>query len=203
MKDASFSGILERLFLATKSKTDSALAIALGITAQSVSQAKKKQQIPAQWFIDVANTYGVSVDWLISGLGTMRSGEKEEGELRAQSTMNWVAEHACTRCQKLESELEQERESGRKKDEVLFDFIKRIERYMEENGELRLEVVKQKAQLETARQMCHQYAEFIKSKGLENPLFQNTEVTHFSESLPFHQAPPATSPPEHPPRHKK
>lgn len=111
MKDASFSSTLERLFLATKSKTDSALATALGITAQSVSQAKKKQQIPAQWFIDVANSYGVSVDWLISGRGTMIVENTPNSEI----TFDYVSKIIA-----LESKVKElEAENSRLKDEAL------------------------------------------------------------------------------------
>jgi len=67
MKGASYSGTIDRIMSATKSKTETDLARALEVKPQSVSQAKKKGSIPAQWFVCIALKYGVSLDWLVSG----------------------------------------------------------------------------------------------------------------------------------------
>jgi hypothetical protein len=34
----------------------------------SAWQAKRKDQVPSQWFVKIAQKYGVSVDWLVSGV---------------------------------------------------------------------------------------------------------------------------------------
>ena len=115
MTDATFHSMFERLFQATKSKTDSALAEALQITAQSVSQAKKKKLIPAQWFIDISQKYGVSVDWLISGAGSMRLGEQVPAHMQSTQRQPTAGQEqglfadlmACkTTVERLEKELQ-------------------------------------------------------------------------------------------------
>ncbi len=73
MSDACFRGLMERLLSAAQSTTDSDLASVLRITAQSVSQARKKRHIPAQWYVKLFHEYGISVDWLLSGKGSMRA----------------------------------------------------------------------------------------------------------------------------------
>jgi len=67
MKGASYSEAIDRIMSATKSKTETDLARALEVKPQSVSQAKKKGSIPAQWFVCIALKYDVSLDWLVSG----------------------------------------------------------------------------------------------------------------------------------------
>ena len=67
MKGANYAETIDRIMFAAKSKTETDLAKALGVKPQSVSQAKKKGSIPAQWFVHIALHYGVSLDWLVSG----------------------------------------------------------------------------------------------------------------------------------------
>ena len=67
MKDANADDMLERFLQVTKSKTYAALAEALKITPQSLSDAKRKGKIPPSWAIDIAERYNVSVDWLLFG----------------------------------------------------------------------------------------------------------------------------------------
>lgn len=74
MEDATFPAQWERLLQSTNSKTDASLATALGISAQSVSQARAKEKIPAQWFIDISVKYGVSADWVLYGIGSRQLG---------------------------------------------------------------------------------------------------------------------------------
>ena len=107
MKGASYAETIDRIMLATKSKTETDLARALEVKPQSVSQAKKKGSIPAQWFVCIALKYGVSLDWLVSG--------REAG--------HGAANTACPRCVELYEKLivVQERENA----------------ILQENGELK------------------------------------------------------------------
>jgi len=67
MQSAKYSEIIERLLIATNSKNESDLAKSLNISSQSVSQAKKKNRIPAQWFTKISQNFEVTMDWLLSG----------------------------------------------------------------------------------------------------------------------------------------
>ena len=85
MKGAKYTDTIDRLLAATKSKSDAKLAAALGIKPQSVSQAKKKNLVPAQWFVQISKKFGVSVDWLLAGLeGRATTNPKADPELCQQ-----------------------------------------------------------------------------------------------------------------------
>ena len=97
MKGARYAETIDRIMTATKSKTETDLAKALGVKPQSVSQAKKKGGIPAQWFVCIALKYGVSLDWLVSG----------------REAVHETTNTACPRCVELYEKLilVQEREN--------------------------------------------------------------------------------------------
>ena len=59
--------IIERLIQGAKVKNATALAGELGVTPQAISSAKKKGKIPGTWLKFVANTYDISLDWLLYG----------------------------------------------------------------------------------------------------------------------------------------
>ena len=141
MEGVNYADALARLLTATKSKTETELAAALGVKPQSVSQTKQKRHIPPRWFLKIALKYGVSVDWLMTGRDFVMSGADigDKGD--------------SARCIKLEKELERERESSRRKDAAILDGLKKLE----ENGELRLKNMKLQMELDTARKMCEEY----------------------------------------------
>ena len=89
MEHAPYEVMLQRLLRAIKSDKLADLAKALGISNQSVSQAKKKQQIPVQWIFDIAMNYGVSADWLMTGEGSML---RDEGTALSKKTGRWPLE---------------------------------------------------------------------------------------------------------------
>lgn len=67
----SYSDIIERMRWAGKLKNDSAVARALGVTPQALSNYKKRGEMPTDLVLRFANIYGLSVDWLITGEGEM------------------------------------------------------------------------------------------------------------------------------------
>jgi phage repressor protein C with HTH and peptisase S24 domain len=71
VEEATWQDILKRLLVATKSGSEAALANHLGLSSQSIYNAKNKGQIPPAWIIEVSKTFGVSADWLIFGDGPM------------------------------------------------------------------------------------------------------------------------------------
>lgn len=66
----SFDAILERMKVATNTKSDTAFAKSLGLYQSSVSSAKERQSIPPAWAVQIAETHGVSIDWLMFGEGS-------------------------------------------------------------------------------------------------------------------------------------
>lgn len=109
MKDATPDGLLERLIIGAGAKNESGLAIALGISTQSIYNAKKKDKIPPAWGVEIAKTFGVSLDWLFFGRGPMRP-EKEQPTSQPQPVQAQPSETSsatpCARCEKLEAKLE-------------------------------------------------------------------------------------------------
>ena len=77
MKDATPDALLERMRKAAGTTTDKALAQALGVTSQAVSEARRKQKVPPVWEIALAAQYQVSLDWLHFGIGQMRLGSQD------------------------------------------------------------------------------------------------------------------------------
>lgn len=100
MKDTTWEATLQRLMEATNSPNDAALATRLGISAQAVYNARKKQQIPPAWVFEAAKTFSVSTDWLFFG---------EEPGQRDAPQENDPSQSA----DKLERELDTEREERR------------------------------------------------------------------------------------------
>lgn len=105
MKDTTWEAILQRLMDATNSPTDATLATRLGISAQAVYNARKKQQIPPIWVFEVAKTFDVSADWLFFG--------KEPTENGKESTRPDELGPCLPQVDKLEREFETEREERR------------------------------------------------------------------------------------------
>ena len=69
MKDATAHEILERMLKAIDSSVDADLARAIKVSAQAVSEARRKEKVPAAWAIALASKYQVSLDWLLLGRG--------------------------------------------------------------------------------------------------------------------------------------
>lgn len=74
-----FPGQWSRLLQACNAKNDMALAKALDIAQGSVSKAKGKESIPPVWFVRVASEFGISLDWLVFGIGHMVRGNHDGG----------------------------------------------------------------------------------------------------------------------------
>lgn len=135
MKDATTDDILERLIIGAGTKNEPGLAIALGISAQSIYNAKKKDKIPPAWGIEIAKTFGVSLDWIFFGRGSMRPEEVEptstpHPEQTQPSETTSIT--SCARCEKLEAKLE-------KVEKQRDDLVEENRKLLKENGTLREE----------------------------------------------------------------
>ncbi|MGE7993519.1 helix-turn-helix domain-containing protein [Pseudomonas sp. NPDC089554] len=69
MNKASVIGVLARLKAITNSRSDSELARTLGISAQTLSSWKVRDSIPYPMLLELAVDKGLSLDWLILGVG--------------------------------------------------------------------------------------------------------------------------------------
>ena len=59
--------VIERLKVASGSRTDRELASFLNVSAAAVSNARKNERIPPDWLIDTGLRTGRSIDWLVCG----------------------------------------------------------------------------------------------------------------------------------------
>jgi transcriptional regulator with XRE-family HTH domain len=91
--------IMERMKRAGGLKNYTAVAERLGITPQAVSNYKKKGKMPPGLIIRFAELYGLSVDWLLTGMGDMYRPHDfaMEGEVTAFSTLDQVADRRGVR----------------------------------------------------------------------------------------------------------
>ncbi len=67
-----YDGTIERMLRAGRLKNVSEAARATGVTPQAFSNYKKKGEIPSNVIIKFARTFGLSVNWLMTGEGQMR-----------------------------------------------------------------------------------------------------------------------------------
>ncbi len=74
--DTSYSQIVRRMLESTGLKNESAVAKVLGVTPQALSNYKKRGKMPPNLVLKFAFMYGLSVDWLLTGKGSMRIEEK-------------------------------------------------------------------------------------------------------------------------------
>ncbi|MGE4402900.1 MAG: helix-turn-helix domain-containing protein [Desulfobulbus sp.] len=78
VQQKGFSEIWERVKEHTELKTFIQLADMVGTTHQYVSRKKSKNEFPANWAFLIANKYGISTDWIMTGNGKIRLNEENE-----------------------------------------------------------------------------------------------------------------------------
>ncbi len=66
-----FAEIYERIKLATNSRTQVELAEVLDIRQSSISDAKRRNSVPGDWFMKLFEKFGLNPDWLKQGVGPM------------------------------------------------------------------------------------------------------------------------------------
>lgn len=65
----SFDEAFNRIQRVTYTQTQNELAQFLDIRQPSIAEAKKRQSIPADWYIKLFEKIGVNPDWIKKGLG--------------------------------------------------------------------------------------------------------------------------------------
>ncbi len=64
-----FSSVVDRIKEATSTRTQVELAAVLGIRQSSISDAKRRDSVPADWYLTLFREYGLNPDWLAFGRG--------------------------------------------------------------------------------------------------------------------------------------
>lgn len=64
-----FSEQMARIYLVTGACTQIDLADCLSISQASVSDAKRRSEIPAAWFLVLARSLNVNSEWILTGKG--------------------------------------------------------------------------------------------------------------------------------------
>ncbi|MDL2267678.1 helix-turn-helix domain-containing protein [Desulfovibrio sp. OttesenSCG-928-G15] len=67
----NFEEIFERIKHATKTRTQVELAEVLDIRQSSISDAKRRNSVPSDWYIKLFEQFGLNPDWLKKGSGPM------------------------------------------------------------------------------------------------------------------------------------
>lgn len=68
-----FDEVYERVRFATNARTQTDLARMLGIQQSGISDARRRQSFPPDWYIKLHDKFGLSLEWLRWGSGSMYS----------------------------------------------------------------------------------------------------------------------------------
>ena len=66
---ANYAAIIKRIQLVTHTQTQNKLAAILDVRQSSIADAKKRQSVPADWYLKLFEKLGVNPDWLKKGTG--------------------------------------------------------------------------------------------------------------------------------------
>lgn len=66
---SSFDQVFERIKLAINTRTQVQLAEVLDIRQSSISDAKRRDSVPAEWYLKLYKKFGLNPDWLEDGTG--------------------------------------------------------------------------------------------------------------------------------------
>lgn len=67
----NFDEIFERIKIATHTRTQVELAEVLDIRQSSISDAKRRNSVPSEWYMKLFEQFGLNPDWLKKGSGPM------------------------------------------------------------------------------------------------------------------------------------
>lgn len=67
----SFDEVFERIKLSTHTRTQVELAEVLDIRQSSISDAKRRNSVPSDWYMKLFEKFGLNPDWLKKGVGPM------------------------------------------------------------------------------------------------------------------------------------
>lgn len=67
----NFDEVFERIKFATKTRTQVEMAEVLDIRQSSISDAKRRNSVPSDWYMKLFEQFGLNPDWLKKGSGPM------------------------------------------------------------------------------------------------------------------------------------
>ncbi len=67
-----FDAFFKRVTMATQIRSQTELAAVLGINRSAITQAKRKDTIPANWILGLSRKFGLNPEWLERGSGDPR-----------------------------------------------------------------------------------------------------------------------------------
>lgn len=121
----------ERLRFLRGECSQSVFSAKLSIPQTTLSRYERNKHEPDLEFIrQLCDVFTVSVEWLITGRGTIY---RDESELNPQPAM----ENFCQQCQRLEADLLEERQERRVLSEEVRRLWQKTEILWKENSELR------------------------------------------------------------------
>ena len=84
MKSSRFESFLQRVFRTTDMTTQTELAAVLQINRSAITQARKKDTVPARWILQLFRTFGLNPLWLETGKGEpyLKPSPAEEAEFK-------------------------------------------------------------------------------------------------------------------------
>ena len=112
MEDDSASAIISRLKEASSSTTDLELSKKMGLSKQSIADARFKKKVPALWIPKAAKEFNVTTDWLFFGREPMRASHAPEESSNCfyrDPPSSLPPQPACPNCDRLEADLAAER----------------------------------------------------------------------------------------------
>ena len=74
MKIQEKENAFSRLYEATGCRTQIQLAKLLEIRQSSISDAKKRDSVPAEWLVKLLRLKGINPEWILTGLGPKKLG---------------------------------------------------------------------------------------------------------------------------------
>ncbi len=90
----NFEEIFERIKLATNTRTQMELAAVLDIRQSSISDAKRRNSVPAEWYMKLFEQFGLNPDWLKQGTGPMYL-RTEHGYTPVDAPMGYLFEETA------------------------------------------------------------------------------------------------------------
>ena len=75
MEKGEIKSALSRVFEASGCRTQMELAELLGIRQSSISDAKKRNSVPADWLVKLLKLKGINPDWVETGFGPSHLGQ--------------------------------------------------------------------------------------------------------------------------------
>ncbi len=92
---SSFSEAYERIKFATSTKTQVEIAELLEIRQSSISDAKRRNSVPAEWVMKLFEKFGLNPDWIKQGVGPMYL-RTEQGYLPQEGPQEGLADVAAS-----------------------------------------------------------------------------------------------------------